>query len=425
MWRRNSAAPEPAPGVPGPRLVIMSVESRASSAADHTVENSRGLGDRDRPDACPGAVHMHRAADGRIGRIRVPGGYMEPDTWETLADLSDSYGDGAIHLTTRGNLQIRGISETNAAAFTAAVETAGLLPSVAHDRIRNIIAAPLSPELLPLVRELDRLLLDDPTTARLSGRTLFGIDDGSGMIAARRPDIGVLPASGLHHLILGGSPVDAATTPGDTARALARAAALWAARRGKAWRIEEQPGAAADIAAELIGSGHAGAVPAPVSPVDAPEPPIGWIDRPDGTISLAAGLRFGALDTHLARMIATTGRPTQVTCWRSVIIDDLDVASAEVVVKVLAPMGLIFDSASPWLDVSACTGSTGCDKAASDTRADAVAAVREHRVPATPEEHVHFSGCERRCGHPVEGPYTDYLAVGDGEYEVARRDGKS
>ncbi|MBI9000423.1 precorrin-3B synthase [Corynebacterium sp. CCM 9185] len=403
----------------------MSVESRESSATEHTVENSRGLGDRDRPDACPGAVHMHRAADGQIGRIRVPGGYMEPGIWETLADLSDSYGDGAIHLTTRGNLQIRGISETNAADFTGAVDAAGLLPSITHDRIRNIIAAPLSPELVPLVRELDRLLLDDPTTARLSGRTLFGIDDGSGMIAARRPDIGVLPDDGLHHLILGGCSVDAATKPGDTARALARAAALWAARRGKSWRIDEQPGAASGIVANLTGSGLARTVPAPSVPVETPDPPIGWIDRPDGTVSLAAGLRFGALDTTLARMIATIGRPTQVTCWRSVIIEGLDTASAEVVVKVLAPMGLIFDADSPWLEVSACTGSTGCDKSASDTRADAVSAVREHRVPAAPGDHVHFSGCERRCGHPVEGPYTDYLAVGEGEYEVGRRSGKS
>ncbi|MBV7293936.1 nitrite/sulfite reductase [Corynebacterium sp. TAE3-ERU16] len=403
----------------------MSVESRASSTAGHTVENSRSLGDRGRPDACPGAVHMHRAADGRIGRIRVPGGYLDPGKWETLADLSDRYGDGMIHLTTRGNLQVRGISEENAAGFTGAVDAAGLLPSIAHDRIRNIIAAPLSPELVPLVEQLDQLLLEDPTTARLSGRTLFGIDDGSGLIASRHPDIGVLPGPELHHLILGGSPVDAATRPGDTARALARAAALWAARRGKAWRIDEQPGAASDIAADLTGSGLARGVPAPAVPVGKPDPPIGWIDRPDGTVSLAAGLRFGALDTALARMIATIGRPTQVTCWRSVIIEGLDTASAEVVVKVLAPMGLIFDADSPWLEVSACTGSTGCDKSASDTRADAVAAVREHRVPVAPDDHVHFSGCERRCGHPVDRPYTDYLAVGEGEYEIGRRDGRN
>ena len=38
-----------------------------------------------------------------------------------------------------------------------------------------------------------------------------------------------------------------------------------------------------------------------------------------------------------------------------------------------------------------------------------------------PEGRVHFSGCERRCGRP-KGGYVDYLATGDGEYEVTSVD---
>ncbi|MEZ2121351.1 MULTISPECIES: precorrin-3B synthase [unclassified Corynebacterium] len=400
----------------------MTVDSSEPDKAGHTVENSRRLGDRDRSDACPGAIHMHRAADGRIGRIRIPGGYVSPGVWETLAGFAEDYGDRKIRLTTRGNLQIRGITEEHTAEFAAAVDAAGLLPSIAHDRVRNVIAAPLSPDLIPLVRELDRMLLADPNTAGLSGRILFGIDDGNGIILARRPDIGIFPGPDHHHLILGGKLTGAATDPGDSVRALVRAAVMWNERRGIAWRIDEVPGAAAAIATDLISSGLACPVMVPPVPTEIPEPPIGWFDRPDGTVSLAAGIKFGELDAHLARMIATIGRPTQVTCWRSVIIDGLNEASAEVVVKVLAPMGLIFDASSPWLDVSACTGSSGCDKAASDTRADAENAVREQRIPGNAEGLVHFSGCERRCGHPVQGQYMDYLAVGDGEYKVGHQD---
>ncbi|MEU1026564.1 cobalamin biosynthesis protein CobG, partial [Streptomyces sp. NPDC005904] len=35
---------------------------------------------------------------------------------------------------------------------------------------------------------------------------------------------------------------------------------------------------------------------------------------------------------------------------------------------------------------------------------------------------VHWSGCERRCGHP-RGDWVDVLATGEGRYEVSVRTG--
>ena len=103
-----------------------------------------------------------------------------------------------------------------------------------------------------------------------------------------------------------------------------------------------------------------------------------------------------------------------VTPWYSLILHDLDEPVAEQVVRVMAPNGLIFDRNSTWLNVSACTGRPGCAKSLADTRGDAAHAIAAARLP---EGRVHFSGCERRCGRP-KGDYVDYLATGDGEYEV-------
>jgi precorrin-3B synthase len=73
----------------------------------------------------------------------------------------------------------------------------------------------------------------------------------------------------------------------------------------------------------------------------------------------------------------------------------------------LAPLGLVFDENSPWLSVSACTGSPGCEHSAADVRADAAAAVDEPNPG-----HRHFVGCERACGSPLVGEVL--IATGDG-----------
>jgi precorrin-3B synthase len=60
---------------------------------------------------------------------------------------------------------------------------------------------------------------------------------------------------------------------------------------------------------------------------------------------------------------------------------------------------LVFDAGSPWLSVSACTGSPGCEHAVADVRADAARAATDE----TGGEHRHFVGCERACGSPPVG----------------------
>jgi precorrin-3B synthase len=59
-----------------------------------------------------------------------------------VADCADELGDGRVHLTSRGNLQLRGVSR--AGALPARLAAAGLLPSTTHERVRNVLASPLS-----------------------------------------------------------------------------------------------------------------------------------------------------------------------------------------------------------------------------------------------------------------------------------------
>ena len=100
-------------------------------------------------------------------------------------------------------------------------------------------------------------------------------------------------------------------------------------------------------------------------------PPVGWIKQEDGRVTLGAAVPLGVLPARVAEYLAAIEAPLVITPWRSVLVCDLDEGVADVALRVLAPLGLVFDENSPWLSVSACTGSPGCEHSAADVRADA------------------------------------------------------
>jgi precorrin-3B synthase len=124
-------------------------------------------------------------------------------------------------------------------------------------------------------------------------------------------------------------------------------------------------------------------------------------------VTLGAAAPLGVLQSRVAEYLAAINAPMAITPWRSVLVFDLDDDIADVAVRVLAPMGLVFDEHSGWLSVSACTGRPGCQHSAADVRADAAAAIDEPVMG-----HRHFVGCERACGSPRTGEV--FVATGDG-----------
>ena len=113
-------------------------------------------------DACPGALQVHQAADGAMARVRLPGGMITPRQLEALAHAAKQWGSPAMELTSRGNIQIRGLTDT--AKIAEVVADVGLLPSETHERVRNIVASPLSgradgkADIRAMVTELDRAI---------------------------------------------------------------------------------------------------------------------------------------------------------------------------------------------------------------------------------------------------------------------------
>ncbi|HEX3545947.1 MAG TPA: precorrin-3B synthase [Mycobacterium sp.] len=359
-------------------------------------------------DSCPGALQVHRAADGALARVRLPGGMIAAQQLETLAHAATEWGSPAMELTSRGNLQIRGIKDMGINAVADAVATAGLLPSETHERVRNIVASPLSgrvggtTDVRNVITQLDGAIRSEPSLAGLPGRFLFGLDDGRADISGLAADLGVhFLDETAAALVLAGRDTGIRLPASDVVKELIAISARFAERRGKAWRMAELDDIG-PLLGDLAPTMDPGMTWPPVT-----RPRVGWIDQDDGRVALGAAVPLGVLQTRVAEYLAAINAPMAITPWRSVLIFDLDEGVADAALRVLAPLGLVFDANSPWLSVSACTGSPGCEHSAADVRADAAAAVNEPSAG-----HRHFVGCERACGSPLAG--TVLIATADG-----------
>ncbi|MEU1016151.1 cobalamin biosynthesis protein CobG [Streptomyces sp. NPDC005898] len=502
---------------------------------------------RDRGDACPGALRLHRADDGALARLRVPAGLLTVCQALALADAAERLADGNLSVTSRGNIELRGLGESCGGELSALLADAGLLPSERHERVRNIVASPSAgldrlghADVQLWARELDRLLCGQDWTTALSGRFLFVLDDGRGDVAGLGGDVTLIAESGGTAQIRVGAGVRRLPGPDAPRAALAAAGAFLAAAReagNGAWRVTELPagrgvnlaealaaaglttepvtpdaspsgcasvartptgpagpasaapaasvasvasvalGASAPSAASVAPGASAPSVPVPVpvpAPVSGPtvpvsgpaeqasepatpisdpapaptNPPLAPTDPapgpaepisapPDPTPAHSApaaaappvpgvigdaGLGYAVVvSARLGRVSAAQwrvllpapGGEIRVTPWRGFVVPGFaDEAAARERLRALADAGFLTDPRSPWLGVGACTGRPGCAKSLADVRADA--------VPGAGGLPVHWSGCERRCGHP-RGDWVDVLATGEGRYEVSVR----
>ncbi|MGX5655938.1 precorrin-3B synthase, partial [Geodermatophilus nigrescens] len=157
---------------------------------------------RARADACPGALQTHTAADGELARVRVPGGLLTAAQLRALAAAARDLGTSALEMTSRGNLQLRGLAPAGVPRLGEALAAAGLLPSETHERVRNVLASVLTGraggllDARPWVAALDEGLRADPALAALPGRYLATLDDGRGDVSGLGGDVGLLALPG-------------------------------------------------------------------------------------------------------------------------------------------------------------------------------------------------------------------------------------
>lgn len=402
-------------------------------------------------DACPGLLALHPARDGHVARIRLPAGYVTGPRWLALADLARDLGDGHLDLTARGNVQLRGLRPEDAAELSGRAAEAGLLPSVAHDRARNIMASPLAglegrPPLRPLAEELDAALLADPAFSALPGRFLFSLDDGTGGAGLAGCDVGLRwNADGLDVVIAGrttgvrAAPADAVAVAVAAARA-----AIAGGVGGSVTRIGDLANSGASVAAAIGGSlGPAAAGPDTRLPLGSAGgaggrsqissitkvvgAPLGRLA--DGQVRLIAGLlrpgeviRLGiagriviplavgpAGGSSSTGLAGPTESPVAESAGSAGLVGPagssgpasaglessgpVESAQAGDALARLASAGLLVADDDPLTGVTACSGAA-CHRSMADVRGVA--------GPLAGHPRTHWAGCARQCGLPPD-----------------------
>lgn len=278
---------------------------------------------RTRPDLCPGIARPWVADDGALVRLRLVGGALPAASLRALLAVSERWGDGAVHLTSRANLQVRGLPHDDGrlpAEVVSALEATGLLPSRRAELVRNVLLSPLSglaggrADLRPVAAALDAGLQGDPALAGLSARTLVVLDDGRGDVVDRACDLGLVALRADRGQLRVGSGWGRVVPLEQAADALLALARALVDARGSGpdapWHVDE-------LAAPL--PGHVPTAPHPDVP--APSGPL-----PAGPVAGAPGLRHeavpgGRLDTaYVVGLGLDPDADLVVTPWRGLLV---------------------------------------------------------------------------------------------------------
>lgn len=371
-----------------------------------------------------------RAGDGMLVRVKPRGQRLSFAQGRTLALLARTHGSGAMTLTARGNIQLRGIAADRLPAVTDGLAAAALLDATPEgEAVRNVTANPLAghdpaaaADLRPAVRRLEERLSSDPAFGALPAKFAWSVDEGGalplGGVVSDVRFVATPCAAGGSRLRVGlDGAGDHALVDDDLVVVAGRLAAafgsLCAAHGLVPHRMRDLVavcGAAAVFAA-------AGLAPAEAPPAP-PRPNAIGIHRHGASSFVGAAPAFGLLDVaaFLAFLDAAdaAGAPDiRLTPWRSLLAPGLSEGRAAGLMTDLQASGLILDPDDARLGIAACVGQPGCHRATTPVPADALRlATLRLGVP------LHVSGCAKGCARREPAPLT--LVGRDGRYDLVR-----
>ncbi len=349
---------------------------------------------------CPGALRPMQSGDGLVVRVRPFGGRLEVPQITELAELAGRHGNGLIDVTSRANLQIRGVSEESHRPLLDGLAQLRLLdPDTESEARRNILVTPFwggGDETQSLAAELEEALAGCGLV--LPTKFGFAIDDGRArVLAGDSADIRIeRDRSGRLLVRADGARLGRSVARGDavsTALALAGWFLVSGGARDGRGRMAAHIASGAALPQSLRGETE----PAPVMAGSRPG------HYPQGAM---VGVAFGQMLHTTLHQLAGSGHALRMTPWRMLLSEGRrEMPSAP---------GLITEPFDPALRVIACSGAPRCREAHADTRA--LAAALAPRIAA--DARLHVSGCGKGCAH--SGPAAVTLVATRAGFDLVR-----
>ncbi len=380
-----------------------------------------------------------QSGDGLIVRLKLTGGIVDVSLAKRIAGLSSRWGNGLIDLSSRSNLQLRGLSVQHLPALHEALTEAGLLDDTeAGEAARNVVSSPLAgldPSAVLDVRRIakgfEQRLATDASLHTLPDKFGFAVDDGGLLGLATVPADVLLvacqtvdgPAFRIH---LAGAPRNCLgpCRPETIAEAATTLAHVFL--RLRTTRTRRMRDLVASLGAETIAR-EAGLVFALMSNTDRTALPSAFLGaHPLGTAGfLGLGLPFGRIASgdlaELASAAASMGaNDLRLTPWRAILIPVPSVGPARMLSAKLKPHSFILDPEDPRCRIAACPGAPSCERATTKVRDDAAHLAATFAGASGSDTVIHISGCEKGCAHPRPAAVT--LVGRDGRYDLLRND---
>jgi precorrin-3B synthase len=337
---------------------------------------------------CPSALRPMLSGDGLVVRLRPRGGRLSAAQAGGIAELAKRCGNGLIDLTSRANLQIRGLREDSHEALVNRLARLGLVDNdQAMEAQRNIIVAPFWSEgddTQGLAAELERALATRPFG--LPEKFGLAVDCGESRVLAHAPaDIRIeRDTNGGLIVRADGAPEGRAVSRKEaveTAMALAEWFVVSGGVRDGRGRMAAHIGNGTRLPDALAGRAT------PAFALASPSPGIRTNDA-------LVGLAFGQMHSDALTYLASLAPGLRLTPWRMVFVEGLR--------EMPRHDGLVTRADDPLLRVVACTGAPACPEAHAETRKLA-ASLAPYLAPDTC---LHVSGCAKGCAHPKASDIT-------------------
>jgi precorrin-3B synthase len=372
-----------------------------------------------------------QSGDGWLARVKPSAGVLSAGAARLIAEAAHHHGNGHIDLTSRANLQVRGLSPSSAEAFAVTIIGAGLAsadPSV--EAVRNVMASPLGPDdptasfdSYAIAHDIEAMLEGEPALWALPSK--FGIlVDGGGVVplADVSSDIMVRALEGEFAVQLEGGLLATRCSPSTVAETVKRLALAFLRLTAERSDPPRRMRALATAVGEEAIFAEAGLTAAPPAARLKPE-----ANSANGLISLkdrsafGVGLPFGRIEAKSLQALADISERygdggLRTTPWRSLLLTGVAASEATRLGEEVTALGLITDPADPRRNIFACVGAPSCMSASVDARGDAARLAAA--IGATRDATLHVSGCSKSCAH--RGPASLTLVGRDGRYDLIR-----